>query len=260
MSPTIANLQDLALKAGKILRAGRSQHLQIDHKGVIDLVTEVDRQSEAFLIGEIRRQFPQDGIVAEESGNHAGNACCCWYIDPLDGTVNYAHGVPAYCVSLAYAEQDVIQLGVVYDPVHDELFSAQNGRGATMNGVPLHVAESRELDQSLLVTGFPYDIRTNPRNNLEQYGLFALRSLGVRRLGSAALDLCYVAAGRFDGYWELSLQPWDLAAGALIAREAGATVTTISGASDYLKIPCSVVAANPEIHSQMLQILIDGRR
>jgi myo-inositol-1(or 4)-monophosphatase len=255
MPPILADLQNLALQAGEILRAGRNQRLQIDHKGEIDLVTEVDRRSEAFLIGEIQRRFPQDGIVAEESGSHAGQACCCWYIDPLDGTVNYAHGVPVYCVSVAYAEDGAARLGAIYDPVHDELFSAEAGQGATLNGKPLHVAETATLDQSLLVTGFPYDIRTNSRNNLEQYGRFALRSMGVRRLGSAALDLCYVAAGRFDGYWELHLNPWDLAAGALIASQAGAVVTTASGEAGYLQAPCSVLAANPKVHAQMLAIL-----
>lgn len=257
MPPTLADLQNLALQAGEILRAGRGQRLQIDHKGEIDLVTEIDRRSEAFLIGEIRRRFPQDGIVAEESGGHSGRACCCWYIDPLDGTVNYAHGVPAYCVSIAYAEGEV-RLGAVYDPLHDELFSAQAGQGAFLNGRPLQVADAQTLDQSLLVTGFPYDIRTNPRNNLAQYGYFALHSLGVRRLGSAALDLCYVAAGRFDGYWELHLQPWDLAAGALIASQAGARVTTVTGEAGYLDPPCSVLAANPRVHAEMLAALNNG--
>jgi myo-inositol-1(or 4)-monophosphatase len=255
MPPILADLQNLALQAGEILRAGRGQRLQIDHKGAIDLVTEIDRRSEAFLIGEIKRKFPQDSIVAEESGSHAGQACCRWYLDPLDGTVNYAHGVPFYCVSIAYAEDGAVRLGVIYDPVHDELFSAEAGQGATLNGKPLHVAETATLDQSLLVTGFPYDIRTNPRNNLEQYGLFALRSMGVRRLGSAALDLCYVAAGRLDGFWELHLNPWDLAAGALIAAQAGAVVTTALGDADYLQLPCSILAANPNVHAQMLEIL-----
>jgi myo-inositol-1(or 4)-monophosphatase len=258
MPPILADLQTLARQAGEILRAGRNQHFQIDHKGIIDLVTEVDRRSEAFLIGEIRQRFPQDGIVAEESGSLAGRACCCWYIDPLDGTVNYAHGVPAYCVSLAYAEDGVVRLGAIYDPVHDELFSAESGRGAMLNGQPLRVSAAQDLDQSLLVTGFPYDIRSNPNNNLDQYARFALCSQGVRRLGSAALDLCYVAAGRFDGFWELSLNPWDLAAGGLIASQAGAQVTTVAGGPDYLRPPCSILAANPKIHAQMLHVLENG--
>ena len=255
MPPILADLQNLALQAGEILRAGRNQHFQIDHKGEIDLVTEVDRRSEAFLIGEIQRKFPHDSIIAEESGSHTGQACCCWYIDPLDGTVNYAHGVPFYCVSIAYAEEGIIRLGAVYDPVHAELFSAEVGQGATLNGKPLHVAGTATVDQSLLVTGFPYDIRTNPLNNLEQYRRFALRSMGVRRLGSAALDLCYVAAGRLDGFWELHLNPWDVAAGALIASQAGAVVTAASGDPDYLKTPCSALAANHTVHAQMLEIL-----
>ena len=255
MPPTLEFLCTLARQAGEFLRAGRNQQLKIDYKGTIDLVTEVDRRSEAFLIGEIRQKFPQDAIVAEESGSHAGRSCCCWYIDPLDGTVNYAHGVPFYCVSVAYAENGVVCLGAVYDPVHDELFSAEAGGGVTLNGAPLRVSQAQELDRSLLVTGFPYDIRVTERNNLGHYARFAVRSQGVRRLGSAALDLCYVAAGRMDGFWELFLNPWDLAAGALIASQAGALVTTITGSADLLQTPCSILAANPAVHSQMLKVL-----
>ncbi|MEW5873436.1 MAG: inositol monophosphatase family protein [Chloroflexota bacterium] len=255
MRPTLSDVELLARQAGELLRAGFGQRHQVDHKGVIDLVTEMDHRSEDFLLGEIRRRFPQDGIVTEESGELGGQACCLWYVDPLDGTVNYAHGVPIFTVSLAYAEDGVVRLGAVYDPMQDELFSASLGQGSWLKGRLLQASSERTLDQSLLVTGFPYDVRTNPQNNLGLYARFALCSQGVRRLGSAALDLCYVAAGRFEGYWETQLNPWDIAAGALIAQEAGARVTRMQGEPDYLRAPCTVLAANPEVHPQMLAVM-----
>jgi myo-inositol-1(or 4)-monophosphatase len=255
MKPILSDLETLARQAGVILHAGFGQRNQIYHKGVIDLVTDIDRRSEELLLGEIHRRFPDHRIIAEESGGHAGQDCCAWYVDPLDGTVNYAHGLPIFSVSIAYVEDSLPRLGVVYDPLRDECFSASRGQGAWLNGQPIQAADAQELDQSLLVTGFAYDIRTNPENNLDHYAYFALHSQGVRRLGSAALDLCYVAAGRFDGFWELHLNPWDIAAGALIAQEAGARVTQVDGRLDLLTPPCSALAANPQIHAQMLKEL-----
>lgn len=255
MFPTLPDVELLARQAGKILRAGFGRRQKTDHKGVIDLVTEWDHRSESFLLSEILSRFPTNRILTEESGIVEGNECCMWYIDPLDGTVNYAHGVPIYCVSLGYAENGIVKLGAVYDPQQDECFTAERGRGAWLNGEPVRVSSAKELDQSLLVTGFPYDIRTNPDNNLDHYARFTVRSLAVRRLGSAALDLCYVAAGRFDGYWELRPYPWDMAAGGLIAEEAGAMVTDLSGNPDYLSPPHSILAAGPAIHPQMLSVL-----
>ena len=253
MPPTLTDLTSLACQAGDILRQSFGQHLHVDHKSLIDLVTEVDRQSEQYLLGQIRELFPGHSIVAEESGVSAGNMDHQWYIDPLDGTVNFVHGLPIYSVSIAYAKRGKLLLGVVYDPMRDELFSAEARKGAWLNGGPVHVAEAQDMDDALLVTGFPYDIRTNPENNLNYYAYFALHSQGVRRLGSAALDLCYVACGRLDGFWELRLNPWDVAAGGLIAREAGATVTTITGEDDFISPPQSILAANPTIHALMLQ-------
>lgn len=263
-TPTLSDLVSLARAAGDIIlggfvrRPGFEDGPHVDYKGEIDLVTEMDRRSEAFLLGEINRRFPDHQIVAEESGSQAGDECCKWYIDPLDGTVNYAHGIPIFSVSLAFVENGVLRLGVVYDPVRDECFSAEQGGGATLNGEPIRVSACENLGQSLLVTGFPYDIRTNPQNNLDNYARFALRSQGVRRLGSAALDLCYVAAGRFDGFWEFRLSPWDIAAGGLIAREAGAMVTGIDGEPDFLEPPYSLIAANPVIHSHILNVIRDA--
>jgi myo-inositol-1(or 4)-monophosphatase len=255
MKPMLTDIETLARGAGRILRECSGQNLHIVHKGEIDLVTEADHRSEAYLLGEIRRRFPTHRIITEESGELAGIKERVWYIDPLDGTLNYAHGVPIYTVSIAYEENGSVLLGVVYDPERDECFSAERGCGAWLNGVRLEGTSAQELDHSLLVTGFPYDIRTNPVNNLDHYATFALRSHGVRRLGSAALDLCYIAAGRFDGYWEIRLNSWDIAAGGLIAREAGATVTNMAGDPDYFKPPYSILAASPHIHAQMLSLL-----
>lgn len=255
MTPTLAQLERLARQAGEVLRAGYEGEHQVDYKGVIDLVTEVDRQSEDLLLGEIQRLFPGHRIVSEEIGLIPGAVGNQWYVDPLDGTVNYAHGIPLFSVSIAYAQDGQVTLGAVYDPLRDEMFTAERGKGAWLNGRRLQVSSAAELRRSLLVTGFPYDTWSTPRNNLEYFGRFARLTQGVRRLGSAALDLCYLAAGRFDGYWELSLKPWDVAAGGLIAAEAGATVTDLDGGPDYLTPPCSLLAATPLIHGLMLEVL-----
>lgn len=255
MFPSLSDVESLARQAGEILRAGYGKNHQVTFKGEIDLVTEIDRQSETFLLSEIQRQYPLHAVVAEESGGIAGQACCKWYIDPLDGTVNFAHGIPIFSVSIAYAQNGSIILGVVYDPLRDECFSAQAGKGAWLNGKSIHISHAQELEQSLLVTGFPYDIRTNPQTNLDLFTKFSLISQGVRRLGSAALDLCYVATGRFDGYWEMRLSPWDLAAGALIAQESGARVSDLKGGQDFLQPPYSILAATPGVHTQMLQVI-----
>ncbi len=255
MPPTLIELTTLARAAGNILRESFGQHLRVDHKGLIDLVSEADRQSEQYLLSRIRKLYPDDRIVSEESGVLAGTNAHAWYVDPLDGTVNYVHGLPIYSVSIAYAQAGKLLLGVVYDPTHDELFSAESGVGAWLNGEPIHPASATDLDHALLVTGFPYDIRTNQDNNLDHYAHFALHSQGVRRLGSAALDLCDVACGRFDGFWELRLNAWDVAAGGLIAQQAGAVVTNLAGSHDFISPPQSILAANPIIHALMLDEL-----
>ena len=255
MKPTLSDLERLARQAGELLRLGYEQEHQVDYKGLIDPVTEVDHQSEALLLGEIQRLFPGHRIISEEIGLIPGRAGDQWYVDPLDGTVNYAHGIPFFTVSIAYASDGVVTLGVVYDPMRDELFAAERGKGAWCNGRKLQASRVTEFQRSLLVTGFPYDTWSTPRNNLEFFGRFAKITQGVRRLGSAALDLCYVAAGRFEGYWELSLKPWDVAAGGLIAAEAGAVVTNLVGQSEYLVPPVSLLAASPELYPKMLEIL-----
>jgi len=252
MSPTLADLIDLSRQAGEILCTRFGQQLQVDHKGIIDLVSDADHRSEQFLVSYIRQHFPGDTIVAEESGRQTGSTDHAWYIDPLDGTVNYVHGLPIYSISIAYAEGGTVRLGVVYDPSRDECFSAELGKGAWLNGQHIHPSSTSDLDHALLVTGFPYDIRTNPENNLDHYAHFATHSQAVRRLGSAALELCYVACGRFDGYWELWVKAWDVAAGGLIAQEAGSVVTNIQGGPDFISPPQSILAANPHLHPLML--------
>lgn len=252
MQPTLSQIETLARKAGAILREGYSREHQIAYKGVIDLVTEADHQSEAFLLGELRRDFPTHHIFSEESGVIQGSDEHIWYVDPLDGTVNYAHHIPVFCVSIAYASKGDLTLGAVYDPMRDEMFLAERGKGATLNGGAIRVSSTAELQKSLLVTGFPYDAWNTEQDNFANFVKFARMTQGVRRFGSAALDLCYVAAGRFDGFWELALKPWDVAAGGLICEEAGARVTNIRGEADYISPPQSVVAATPGIHARML--------
>jgi len=255
MQPTLSYIETLARKAGGILHDGYNTDHQVDYKGVIDLVTEVDRQSEDYLLGEVQRDFPDHHIFSEESGIIEGNDDHIWYIDPLDGTVNYAHHIPIFCVSIAYAFNGCLTLGAVYDPMRDEMFLAERGKGATLNGKSIHVSSTTELQKSLLVTGFPYDAWNTEQDNFNNFIKFGKLSRGVRRFGSAALDLSYVAAGRFDGFWELALKPWDVAAGGLICEEAGAHVTNVKGTADYISPPQSVVAATPGIHKRMLDEL-----
>ena len=255
MTPTLEDLKNLASGAGEILRAGFYHANHIQHKGEIDLVTEVDQQSEAFLLEQIGTRFPSHRIIAEETGQKNGDPDHTWYIDPLDGTTNYAHRLPIFSVSIAYAHQGTVTLGVVYDPIRDEMFSAASGMGADLNGTPIRTTNQAELSRSLLVTGFPYDRFTSPDNNLEHMNRFTLRAQGIRRLGSAALDLCSVACGRVDGYWEIKLEVWDLAAGILIAQEAGAVVTKTDGLPNMLTPPLSVLAANPALYPSMLEVL-----
>lgn len=255
MKPTLEALCAMARGAGEIVRAGFNNSNHIRLKGEIDVVTEVDTQTEAYLLEQIHRDFPTHDVIAEESGTVSNSSDHTWYLDPLDGTTNFVHGLPIFAVSIGCVFQGQPWMGVVYNPVRDELFSAERGKGAWLNGTPIHTGSQSELSESLLVTGFPYDRFTNPDNNLENFKRFALQVRGVRRLGSAALDLCSVAAGRIDGYWEIRLEPWDIAAGVLIAEEAGAVVTQRDGSGGLLIPPCSVVAANPQLHRRMLEVL-----
>jgi len=255
MQPTLIDVVEIVQQAGEILRSGFGQKHEVEFKGEIDLVTEVDHQSEKYILGEIYTRFPDHRVLTEETGEHAGSADQVWYVDPLDGTLNYSHGLPIFCVSIAYANHGQLGLAAIYDPISEEIYTTERGKGAKLNGKPIRVSAASELKSSLLVTGFPYDAWTNPVNNFAEFKRFSMRTQGVRRLGSAALDLCYVAAGRLDGFWEIRLNAWDVAAGALIAQEAGARVTDIHGGPDFISKPQSVLAANPALHTKMLEIL-----
>jgi len=248
-----------ALKGGEILQNYQGKVKKIGYKGVVNLVTEADRISEDTIIKIIRKNFPEHSILTEESKGYEKESDYKWIIDPLDGTTNYAHGFPVYCVSIALEKKREIALGVVYNPVIKELFVAEKNKGAFLNGKRIHVSKTRELSKSLLATGFPYDIRESKVNNLDHFKNFALRAQAVRRAGSAALDLCYLAKGIFDGFWELKLSPWDTAAGILMVKEAGGKVTDFRGKkfSIYEK---DLLATNAKIHNQMIQILKKGRR
>jgi myo-inositol-1(or 4)-monophosphatase len=250
---------EAAREAGKFLKynVGRVRTIEKKQGEERNLVSEIDKGSEERIIGIIRRHFPNHAILAEESGASTAASDYKWVIDPLDGTTNFLHGVPIFCVTIGIEYKGEIVAGVVYDPNLDELFTAEKGSGAYLNGKRLAVSTTSKLIESLLVTGFPYDIAQNPENAIGHFVNFLIEARGIRRLGSAALDLSYVAAGRFDGFWEVNLNPWDMAAGVLFVREAGGRVTDFAGAesSIYKK---QVLASNGCIHEAMLQVLRKG--
>lgn len=242
-------------EAGALLLSYAGTNFHVEYKSPINLVTEADRAAEQCIIDRIQSRFPTHRFLAEERGRlEEAQSPYLWIIDPLDGTTNFAHGYPAYCVSIGLEYEGRCVLGVIFDPSRNELFTAIEHRGAQLNGQPLHVSNSETLDRSLLVTGFAYDIRETPRNNLDHFVKFALKAQGLRRTGSAALDLCYVAAGRFDGFWEVRLNPWDMAAGSVIVREAGGQLTDFNG-KDLSIYGQELVASNGHIHDAMLTIL-----
>lgn len=250
---------EAATSAGRLLLRGIDNVAWVKHKGEINLVTEMDIKSEELIKKTILDAFPDHQVLAEESEAPQERSRYRWIVDPLDGTTNYAHGLYMYCVSIALEIDGTVELGAVYDPVLEELFTGIRGGGALVNGKPLHVSRTAELNQALLVTGFPYDLRTSRVNNMDNWNDLSVRAQALRRLGSAALDLCYVAMGRMDGFWELKLYPWDVAAGALFVEEAGGKVTDFGGKpfSVYSK---EILATNGKIHSEMVDVLIKGRR
>jgi len=244
----------IAREAGDFLKEKLREKIRVEYKGEINIVTEADHLSEEMLLSRIRSRYPDHDILTEESaGVHQGSSCR-WIIDPLDGTTNYSHGYPVFCVSVGFEQKGETTLGVVYNPMMGELFTAERGKGACLNGKRIEVSKTRELTKSLLATGFPYDIRENPDNNINYFNVLALRAQAIRRAGSAALDLAYVAAGRFDGFWELKLYPWDTAAGRLLVLEAGGRVTDLFGGEFSLRSP-HVLATNGLIHEEMADIL-----
>ncbi len=255
MQPTLNEITNWSREAGEILKKGFGQEHRVTHKSTIDLVTEMDQLAEDFLLGKIKEKYPGHSILSEEIGLIAGDGDHQWYVDPLDGTVNYAHGIPIFCISIAYSDHGQLTRAVINSPMMGEVFTAERGSGAFLNGQRLHVSTTTDLIQSLLVTGFPYDVQTSKRNNLDHFEHFMKRSQGVRRFGSAAIDLAYVAAGRFEGYWELGIKPWDIAAGVLLVEEAGGIVTDLAGGKNYFTPPYALIAANPALHPLILERL-----
>lgn len=250
----LAVAREAALRAGAVLRDNVNGAREISYKGEINLVTEMDRQSERIVVEAIRAAFPDHGILAEEETAIDNGSAYRWIIDPLDGTTNYAHGYPNFAVSIALERSGEVILGVVYDPMRDELYAAEKGGGATVSGKRLRVSKADALIRSLLATGFPYDRATSGKNNLNYFSALLMASQEVRRSGSASLDLCSVAAGRLDGYWELKLHPWDVAAGSLIVQEAGGTVSDFSGVRFSIHDK-EILASNGRIHAQMIEII-----
>lgn len=246
--------ESVAREAGRILLGRYRTDFTVEHKGTVNLVTEVDLAAEEWIVARIRKAFPSHSILAEEKHSDAPRSDVSWIIDPLDGTTNYAHGYPAFSVSIGLEVDGELEWGAVYDPVRDELYTARNGGGAYCNGLQLRVSGVASLNAGLLATGFPYDIRTDSRTNLDNFCAFAVRTQGLRRSGSAAIDFCNVAAGRLDGFWELKLNPWDCAAGYLMVREAGGRVTNFRGSRGSI-YDREVVASNGLIHEEMLGVL-----
>ncbi|MDH4228107.1 MAG: inositol monophosphatase [Deltaproteobacteria bacterium] len=248
-----------ALRAGAVLKENLGGERRLSFKGAVDIVTEMDIRAEDIIVSLIRENFPSHGILTEEGeGKKAASSRCRWIIDPLDGTTNYAHGFPIFNISIAFEEAGEVVLGVVYAPMLDEMFVAEKGKGAFLNNKPISVSRVSTLDKSLLATGFPYDIRTNERNNLAEFSLFAKRAQAIRRAGAAALDLAYVAAGRFDAFWEMRLKPWDVAAAALMVKEAGGVITGFDK-SPFTVDTGDVLASNGLVHDEMSSILTKAR-
>jgi len=251
-----------ARDAGAILADRFGRALQVSNKGDIDLVTEADLAAEKLIIERIKSHYPRHAILAEESGTTAGfemvpgTSDWKWIVDPLDGTTNYAHGYPCFCVSIALEHAGVIEIAAIYDPTRDEIFTAERGRGATLNERRMRVLMVDDLNSAMLCIGFPYNVRERP-NFARQFANFTMEAQAVRRDGSAAIDLAYVACGRFDGFWEDGLNPWDVAAGVLLIEEAGGWVTDFGAGALDIYTP-KVLASNGLIHHDMMRVLSSG--
>lgn len=245
---------EMALESGKIQSKFFEKQFAVRHKGEIDLVTDVDIACQEKIIAMLRQHRPEDDIISEEQPNLFDSTNDRWLIDPVDGTTNYAHGYPFFCTSIAYEKAGKVVVGVVYNPVMNELFFAALGLGAYLNGERISVSPIADLKGSLLSTGFPYDLTTNPQNNIGHFVDFLYKAQAIRRDGSAALNLCYVACGRFDGFWELRLNPWDVAAGSLIVEEAGGSVTGLAG-EPFSVYGEGILASNGLVHEAMLAVI-----
>jgi myo-inositol-1(or 4)-monophosphatase len=259
MSESFATVAaEAALKAGAIQKERYGTRIQIDHKGEIDLVTEIDRQCEAAIVDLLRERFPEHDIVTEESDLERRGSSYVWFVDPLDGTTNYAHAYPFFCTSIALTFEGEVVAGAVFDPIKQELFTAERGAGSFLNGRRLRVSSQDTLLRSLLVTGFPYDLKADLSASVELFGRFLAHARAIRRDGAAALDLCYVAAGRVDGFWEGRLNLWDILAGALMIEEAGGRVTRYDDTPLAMRAD-EVLGTNGVIHEAMLAVLAEGQ-
>jgi myo-inositol-1(or 4)-monophosphatase len=243
-----------AREAGDIIRSFYGNLKNVRKKGAIDLVTEADEASERAIVDIIGATFPTHGILAEESGRREGDSRFQWIVDPLDGTTNFSHGLGLFAVSIAFFQEGIPRVGIVYNPLSDEFFQAAAGQGATLNGRPIRVSGQGQLGESLLVTGFPYNFSEIMPQLMARFTRCLSVSQGVRRLGSAALDLCFVAAGRFEGFWEQNLNPWDTAAGLLVLQEAGGRATDFSGAPFRVEMK-EILATNGRVHEEMLTLM-----
>ncbi len=246
--------REAALKAGRMLKDSIGQSSEIFYKGTVDLVTNFDTRAQKMIFDHLSSRFPDHDYLAEEGLSQKKGAEFRWIIDPLDGTTNYAHSFPVFTVSIALERNGEVILGLVYDPMREEMFSAVKGEGAFLNKKGIKVSAVDDLNKSLLATGFPYDIRTSEVNNIAHFNNFLTRAQGIRRCGSAAMDLCYVACGRFDGFWELKLSPWDMAAGALIVQEAGGRISDFRN-EEFTIFGSEILASNGLIHQKIVKVL-----
>lgn len=245
----------ISKEAGEIIREGFGTNFSFEYKSNLsDVVTEIDKESEETIINFIRKEYPNHSVLAEETGQHDYSSDYLWVIDPLDGTSNFAHGLPIFAVSIGVQKNNETICGVVYDIMRDEMYSAEKGGGAFRNGQKLSVSSNDDLRKSMLVTGFPYDISENPDFAIERFAAFLKVSRAVRRLGSAAIDMCYVASGVFDGFWEVHLHPWDVCAGKLLVEEAGGNVTNFTGQEINI-FSRQILATNGKVDSRMIDIL-----
>ncbi len=251
--------EGIAKKAGKMLRENINTSAEIFFKGAVDLVTDFDNRAQRMIFDHLSACFPDHDFIGEEGLSKNRGEEFRWIIDPLDGTTNYAHGFPIFCVSIALEWKEEIVLGVVYDPMRREMFSAVKEEGAFLNGKKIQVSSIGDLDKSLVATGFPYDLRESKVNNIDHFNNFVVRVQAIRRCGSAAMDLCYVACSRFDGFWELKLKPWDVAAGALIVKEAGGKISDFKN-GELSIFGNEILATNGLIYTQMVEVLQLGQK
>jgi myo-inositol-1(or 4)-monophosphatase len=247
-----------AWRAGRMLKKNIDASREVSFKGIIDLVTNFDNQSQRMILKHLSTIFPDHGFLAEEGLSETKGSEFQWIIDPLDGTTNYAHRFPVFTVSIALEAKGKVVVGVVYDPMRGETFWTAKGEGAFLNGREIRVSSIDDLNKGLLATGFPYDIRVSEANNIVHFNNFLTRAQALRRCGSAAMDLCYVACGRFDGFWELKLKPWDMAAGALMVQEAGGRVSGFQN-EEFSLSRSEILASNGLIHQQMVEVLKLGK-